>query len=73
MSQDLLQSLISLGVEPQPGPVGQQPIFQGENPMTRAGGFPPGGVPAATAAPDVAANPTRQVRSLEELLFGGTF
>jgi hypothetical protein len=68
---DLLSSLMTLngGVAAPQG----QPIQPQMNPMTGLEGMPPSTVPAATPAPDLTANlsPGRQVRSLEELLFGG--
>jgi hypothetical protein len=68
MAVDLLTSLMNLN-----GGVGVpqgQPLIQGENPLTSIEGLPPGTVPSATPAPNLAANPVNQVTSLEELLFG---
>ena len=68
MAVDLLSSLMNMntGVAVPAG----QPIIQGENPLVSLEGLPPATVPAATPAPDLAANPTKQVKSLEEMLFG---
>lgn len=68
MAVDLMQSLMNMntGVAQPQG----QPILQGENPLINLQGLPAGTTPAATAAPDLTANPTKQVKSLEELLFG---
>jgi len=70
MAVDLLQSLMNLnaGVAAPQG----QPLVQGENPLVGLAGLPPGTIPASTPAPDQAANPTQQVTSMEELIFGGT-
>lgn len=69
MAIDLSQSLMSLN---QGIPVAEgNPILQGENPLTSLSGLPPATAPAATAAPASSFNPSsRQVQSLEELLFG---
>lgn len=68
MPTDLFMSLMNMntGVAVPQG----NPILQGENPMVNAEGLPPATVSNATAAPDVSANPTKQVQSLEEMLFG---
>lgn len=68
MATDLLQSLMNMnsGVAVPQG----QPMMQGENPLTALQGLPPGVIPSATPAPMQAANPTNQVKSLEEMLFG---
>ncbi len=68
MSIDLFTSLMNMntGVAVPQG----EPILQGENPLVSVEGLPPATVPAATPAPDVSANPTKQVKSLEEMLFG---
>ena len=77
MAIDLLSSLMSLsgggpgGGVAVPAPVAGQPIIQGENPLIGLQGMPQVTIPSVTAAPDAAANPTKQVTSLEELLFGG--
>lgn len=69
---DLVSSLMGLGAPP-PIPPGM-PLQPNQNPLTVANSGTPNPVPAATPAPDLAANlvPGRQVQSLEELLFGGT-
>lgn len=68
MSNDLLMSLMNMnqGVAVPEG----NPILQGENPMVNTEGLPPSTVTNATAAPNLSANPTKQVQSLEEMLFG---
>ena len=68
MSIDLFTSLMNMntGVAVPQG----EPILQGENPLVSVEGLPPATVPAATPAPHVAVNPTQQVKSLEEMLFG---
>ena len=66
---DLMLSLMNLGgvAVPQQPP----PVIMGENPMVGAQTFQGNTIPAATPAPNVSANPNpRQVRSLEEMLFG---
>ena len=68
MAVDLLQSLMNMntGVAVPQG----QPLLQGENPLTSLQGLPAGTIPSATPAPNISANPTKQVKSLEEMLFG---
>lgn len=68
MAVDLFTSLMNMnaGVASPEG----QPIVQGENPLVALQGLPAGTVPAATPAPQINSNPTQQVSSLEEMLFG---
>jgi len=68
MAVDLMQSLMNMntGVAQPQG----QPLLQGENPLTNLQGLPAGTTPAATPAPHTSVNPTKQVKSLEEMLFG---
>lgn len=68
MATDLFQALTQLnqGVAVPQG----QPLRTGENPMTGLSAFPGATIPAATAAPNLSVNPTKQPTSLEEALFG---
>lgn len=68
---DLLSSLMGMnGASAVPQ---GNPIQPNQNPLTGIQGMPPTTTPAATPAPDLTANlnPGKQVKSLEELLFGG--
>lgn len=68
---DLLTSLMNLnGQVATPAGLPLQPT---ENPTTAITGLPPTTSPPLTPPPDITANlsPGKQVRSLEELLFGG--
>lgn len=68
---DLLSSLMNIngGAAVPQG----QPLQPNQNPLAGIQGLPPTTAPPATPAPDITANlsPGRQVRSLEDLLFGG--
>ena len=78
---DLLQSLMNLQGGQLSGSSGTgvavpqgQPILQGENPLASALVQRGTGIPSATPAPHQFANPSsRQVTSLEDILFGGGF
>ena len=68
---DLLSSLMNLNGNVAT-PAGQ-PLQPTQNPTAAINGLPPTTSPPLTPPPDITANlsPGRQVRSLEELLFGG--
>lgn len=68
MAVDLLSSLMNMnsGVAAPQG----QPLVQGENPLTSLSELPAGTIPNSTAAPHLAANPSKQATSLEDILFG---
>lgn len=71
MSQELLQSLMSMG--PAPSPPAGQPLRVGENPMLASVSGQPGVPAATTPGPQLSAAPAKESQSLEDVLFGGGF